>query len=152
AFLISLFTGTYFDRYYLALFPAALSLAARDFRLRWTSVGPALVFLGAWSVFGTWDMLASNEARWKGGAMLHAMNIPYEKISNGLDWESYYSYEKRMKDLKKARPNEEIRWADLWLGIPYRAVASFASRSLAPGRVRVGQVPYWCPLTWKTEY
>ena len=84
--------------------------------------------------------------------MLMSMGVPRSEISNGLDWESYYNFEARLQEQQKNRPIEEIRWSDLWNNSYYQAVVSFAPRNLSPKFEQVGQVPYWTPLSWKTEY
>lgn len=152
AFLLSLTGKDYFDRYYLVLFPPLIALlAATKASIPASRIAVISAFMAAWSVLGTWDYLAWNSAKWEGGLRLRAMGIPEHEISAGMDWDATYSYEASMRRLLRDRPAAAIGPFD-WRRVQrQRAFVAFAPAFKSPDLERVGEVPYRCPLSFKTE-
>jgi len=151
AFLLSLLGRDYYDRYYLVLFPPAIALAGRGLAVPWKAAG-GLALLGLWSLLGTWDYLNWNQAKWKAGERLHGMGIPYEAISNGMEWDARFGFEAGLQALlQSGREPKGIGALEWWDPSRYRAFTSFAPRSLDPNLERVGEEAYGCPLNLRTE-
>lgn len=150
AFLASLAAGSYYDRYYLALLPPALYAASQAWKPRWWTMTPAIASLAAWSIFGTWDLVACNQARWMAGRML-MKSVPPSQIMNGLDFESYYTFDERLDELLRTRRLKTLDWSDVW-HTSYTTFVSFAPHSTNPRMEQVGEVSYWTPLSLRTEH
>jgi hypothetical protein len=140
-----------FDRYYLPVFPPLIAAGALVLDPRLPRVLPALAALAAWSILGTWDYLAWNRAKNEAGFRLHATGIPLERISNGMDWDARYGYERRMEELLRSKAPRDIGPWEWWRESDYAAFVSFAPAARDPALERVGDVGYWTPLSGRAE-
>jgi hypothetical protein len=83
-----------FDRYFVVLLPAALSLAAPLGPLPRRAWLPGLAALGVVAVISLalmHDWLAWNRARWDLGDRAIACGIPMEELEGGLEWNGWHA-------------------------------------------------------------
>lgn len=158
--------SVFFDRYLLALLPAAVLLAygasrrlAPQPRPRAAAAGwAALALLALWSVAGTADYLAWNRAKAGLAAKAAALGIEARAFYNGFDRYGELFYEQNMAALKKTKPLAEIRPYDWLGGKVFTAYSSFAPFPAgAEGDASGGFEPaarqaYRTPLSRKEEY
>lgn len=150
AFAITLPGRDYYDRYYLPLFPAVIALVVGRVEFQWRRFAPLLCAIVAWSVLGTWDCLAWNQARWRGGYQLAAEGIDPKQIENGIDWDAYFNFEDQMTLLLK-EGETELAWDSWFKGLDFRAFVSFSARPRSKDWKPLGHADYWSPLSLKIE-
>lgn len=126
--------GVFFDRYLLAVLPAALMLAwgaslrlapEPDRRSAWAGRA-ALALLALWSFAGTADYLAWNRAKAGLAARAAALGIGPRAFYNGFDRYGALFYEENMAALKKEKPLASIRPYEWMGGDVFTAYSSFA--------------------------
>jgi hypothetical protein len=85
----------WFDRYYILLLPLVCYLAAHALKEYSWSRGVFYGLLGGvffYSLVGTYNYLAWNEARWRLGDRLVSRGIAREDISGGQEWNGWFFY------------------------------------------------------------
>ncbi|MBI4424346.1 MAG: glycosyltransferase family 39 protein [Elusimicrobia bacterium] len=138
AFLVSLAHWVFYDRYLLVLLPPAIAVAALAAPVTWPRAAPGLALAACISVLGTWDYLAWTAAKWEAGRRFLSQGLEPEEIYAGLEWSGVHGFSKRAVE---AWPRSER----------LRAYVSFAP-AVSSGRLaRVGEVPYFSPLTARRE-
>lgn len=83
----------FYDRYYLFLIPLSLPIllaALKDFKYAKHVLVFAIVALGAWSWYGTYDYLSWNTARWDGINYLLASGVNPNDIDGGLEYDARF--------------------------------------------------------------
>ncbi|MCX5788788.1 MAG: glycosyltransferase family 39 protein [Elusimicrobia bacterium] len=153
AFLLSLAGGVYFDRYFLVLLPAVIAAWAATCRVHWLRLAPGLAFLAAWAVLGSWDSLNWNRARWEGGKKLVERGIAPSSICGGFEWHGVHNYEPmaRAPAPGSGAPGAPYLGNKPFVDGRYSAFLAFAGASMASGIDKVGEVPYFSPLSFRTE-
>jgi len=151
AFVASLLGRDYFDRYYLPLFPVFIALLAPKFEMPWRWFAPAVAGLAAWSVFGAWDALAWNQARWEAGHRLLQAGYDPRRVEAGVDWDATYNYEDRIRELTRSGDLRGLDWDSWFKDLPFDAFVTFSPNPRAPGWKPLGDRSYWSPLSLKTE-
>ena len=146
AFLLSLAGGMYFDRYFLVLLPAAIAAWAATCRVHWLRLAPGLAFLAAWSVLGSSDSLNWNRARWEGGERLVERGIAPSEVCGGFEWNGVHNYEPMAR-----APGAPYLGNKPFVDGRYTAFVAFAGASRAGGIDKVGEVPYFSPLSFRIE-
>ena len=139
---------SYFDRYALALVPFGiwvLSIAAT----RWNFSKPfcilGLLFLGAFSMAGTQDYLACNRAKWDLGKRVIAKGILPNQVTNGFDWDAFWTYQPNMDRLKKIKSLGRIGENDWQALNPYGALVTYRADMPGDSYQLADQVSY---RTW----
>ncbi len=148
---VSLVTTKYMDRYTLYGFPALvglLCLAASRGRFAVRAAWGVLALCAGIFVCAAADYSSWNNAKWRLGrrAVARGMVAAPEAIQGGHDWDMYWTYEKRMAELAKTKPLEDIREWEWLEEMPREAFISFAPPKLM-GRGRlIFDEPYETPL------
>lgn len=137
AFAVSLFAADFNDKRYLLLFPPLIVLAAGNLKFRWGDFGPLLAIVCAAYFFAVWDTLELNHARSLAGQKLHQDGVEFARISNGSDWNAYYSNEEERKTGKST----------------FDAIVTIVREPAPKGMRQVGEVPYRRPLElFRTDF
>lgn len=158
--------SVFFDRYLLALLPAAALLASGASR----RLAPAprreysaacragLALLALWSAAGTADYLAWNRAKAALAGKAAALGIEARAFYNGFDRYGELFYGENMAALKKDRPLSEIRPYE-WMGgkvfFAYSSFAPFpagAEGDDSGGFEPAAKAAYRTPLSRKEQY
>lgn len=121
----------FFDRYYLPLVPfvimGGMHLLTRS---DWSRplFFSLLVALGLYSVIGTYNYLAWNDARWTLGRRMVAQGIAPEDINGGYEWNGWHRYKDDIDPIIRSSPKGKnylpeinaILLGDTNLSRPYR--------------------------------
>jgi len=79
----------HFDRYYIPLIPLVAPIviySVKDMRFGMEGLILMLVVFGVWSLYGTYDYLSWNTARWDAINYLLQQNVPIDEIDGGLEY------------------------------------------------------------------
>jgi 4-amino-4-deoxy-L-arabinose transferase-like glycosyltransferase len=136
---------TSYDRYLLAVLPAAAAAAVAGMRGRFWRLSPAfacVLGLGLVSSAGLQDYFAWNRARWEAGAAAVARGARAEEVDAGFDWNGPLTLERNLSLLRTRRPDAEIGIWD-WRALDhYRAAVTFSPGPPREGLTPLALVPY----------
>jgi len=143
---VSMLGAKFFDRYLLTLLPwfaVAAAFAARGVKLSRAGVLAGLLLCAAAGWAGMRDYLAWNAAKWE-LALKPRPGLAPADISNGFDYEAWFSYEKNMAYLKSMKPLPMIgewEWQQL---NNYKAIVAFSPN---PDLKVADRIEYSTPLS-----
>jgi 4-amino-4-deoxy-L-arabinose transferase-like glycosyltransferase len=145
---VLLMPGMY-DRYILALLPAAAAACAAGRKEKARSLIPAFAaaaLLGAFTWAGLSDYFAWNRARWSAGMDAVARGVPPEKIENGFDWDGQFSLTRNLAALRRDRAPADIGMWD-WQKLNKIVLeTTFSEKPTEAGWILVASYPYKTPL------
>ncbi len=138
-----------YDRYLLALLPAAAAAGAarrRDKALAMIPAFAAAALLAAFTRAGLSDYFAWNRARWAAGMDAVARGVPPEKIENGYDWNGQFSLTRNLAILRRHHSAAGIGLWDWEMLNKIVLETTFSDKPTEEGWVLVARYPYRTPL------
>jgi hypothetical protein len=111
-----LFLDPFYDRYLLPWLPLALFILLRGHSLPRAALlagWAACAVLGWFSVVGTQDYLAWNEARWAAGRALVAQGVAPEDVDGGYEWIGWHEFRNAPPPTALAPDFDPLYWMKL---------------------------------------
>ena len=118
-----------YDRYFLPLILPGIVLIFDFYRGQKLSKVITIFFLiimGVFSVKGMKDCISWNDVRWQAGNFLLSRKIPVDQIDGGYEWNGWFLYNIRNKNLRDLWQSKQYRYGKNLYPIGRKYVISFS--------------------------